>query len=546
MDQYEKSKILTKRYKKIKKLLNIIYGYDSFRPHQYQIINRVINGEDVCAVQPTGAGKSICFQIPALYLDKTALVITPLIALMDDQRFILKELGISSCCYNSQVQNKMQLRNEILQGKYKFVYITPESATSMKDFFVKLHDQSGISLIAIDEAHCISSYGFDFRKAYREITFFKEILPMVPILALTATATQTVAEDICRVLGFNHIDYIQSSFDRPNLYIKVDKKNKKIDADIIPLLKKHDGKCIIYCLTKKETVKIADILKAHKIKCGIYYSDLDADEKCKTHVDFIKNNIRVVACTLAFGMGINIPDIRMVIHYGSPKTIEGYYQEIGRAGRDGKKSYCYTFYGEQDFMMQKSFIADCRNEAYQQVQTKMLERIMSYMRSRRCRRQIILEYFGDIAPDNCGFCDNCCNDHNNKLACEIQTTQIVEAEAKMLINLVESLSPRAFGILMYIDILRGSASKKITADMKKNSYYGKGKHRSIVWWKEMSENLIGQGFLQTACLRGGGFMRNIIKTTKKGINWATMSELGELFGDFNENVLEPMVMNNPV
>ena len=543
MDPYEKTKIFTKRYKKIKKLLKIIYGYTSFRPYQYKIINQIINKNDVCAIQPTGAGKSICFQIPALYLDKPALIITPLIALMDDQRMILNNLGISSCCYNSKVTNKMKMRNDILSGKYQFIYITPESSTNLKDFFVELAGTAGISLIAIDEAHCISSYGFDFRKAYREITFFKEILPNIPILALTATATQVVAEDICRVLQFGHTDIIKSSFDRPNLYIKVDRKNKNIDSDIVPILRKHSGKSIIYCLTKKETVKIAQILKAHKIKCGVYYSDLDNDEKEETHINFINGKIRVVACTLAFGMGINIPDIRTVIHYGSPKTIEGYYQEIGRAGRDGQKSYCYTFFGERDFKIQEIFISNCRNESYQKVQSKMLEKIKYYMRSTKCRRQIILDYFGEDSPDNCNFCDNCCNDHNINQNITLQTTQTVENESKQLINLIESMVPRTYGINMYIDILRGSTSKKITPEMRKNIYYSKGKNHTVAWWKELGEKLISLGYLKQSYLKTGRFPMSVVMTEEKGRNWAVMNDLGE-FMDNKIIEMQPFTMNN--
>ncbi|XWV24795.1 putative ATP-dependent RNA helicase [Tupanvirus deep ocean] len=543
MDPYEKSKMFTKRYKKIKTLLKMVYGYDSFRSKQYEIINRIITGEDVCAIMPTGVGKSLCFQIPALYIDKPAIIISPLISLMDDQRLILEELGISSCCYNSNVANKSQMKKDILQCKYKFVYITPESIVNLKDFLQKLEEKQGISLIAIDEAHCISSYGFDFRKSYRELTFFKEILPQIPILAVTATATNIVGKDICKVLGFKNHTPIKTSFDRPNLYLEVREKSKNIGSDIVPLLKKYENKSvIIYCLTKKETAKVAEILKMHKIKCGIYHAGLDVEDKKKAHHDFVKGNVKVIAATIAFGMGINKADVRAVIHYGAPKNIEGYYQEIGRAGRDGKKAYCYAFYNFRDFKVQEGFIANSNDGSYQKNQLKLLEQMKRYMLTKQCRRQILLEYFDEDADDKCDFCDNCCGVHKKMEVTIVKTEQDVQKEAKLLIDLVESIKGKSFGIGMYINILRGSTNKSITSIMKKSKFYGSGKHRSAVWWKEMSDNLIKQGFLQQVYLKGGRFAMQVIKTTKQGIMWANMADLNGMLDGLGVVQLEPMKM----
>lgn len=544
MDDYEKSKRKTKRYTKVTKLLKTIYDYDSFKPKQYEIINRIINGEDVCAVLPTGYGKSLTFQIPTIYLDKPSIIISPMISLMDDQKITLDDLGLTSCCFNSTA-NKTEMRNDILKNKYQFIYITPESLVSLQDFLILLEDTHGISLIAIDEAHCISSYGFDFRKSYRELTFLKKILPTVPILAVTATATKVVAQDICKVLGLKTTEPIVTSFNRPNLYMEVRHKSlaknctNPISRDIIPIIKEHENKStIIYCLTIKETIKIAKVLEDHGVKCGVYYGQMDRDEKLKTHKRFLKGKITCVVATIAFGMGINKSNVRVVVHYGAPKNIEGYYQEIGRAGRDGKKAYCYMLYGLGDFKTNERFIMSKGTTINSTTQMKLLEKMKRFVETENCRREILLEYFDDDVDDLvCDFCDNCCKTHKKeKKIVQITTKQNVQKEAKLAIDLIESIVQQ-YGKTMYVNILRGSSAKTVTNVLKKNKLYGKGSGKSVVWWNELFDKLIELQYIRQDFVKGR-FMIQVLKVTTKGLTWASMAGLE----DYGAKKMEPFEM----
>lgn len=489
MDEYEKIKKHTERYRKIKKLMKKVFGHENFKPNQYLIINRIIKGYDVCAVLPTGYGKSLTFQLPALYLGKTAIIVCPLISLMEDQQIILEKLGLKSICFNSNLRDKNQVKSDILKGEYQFVYITPESIIQCESFLKQLEDTIGISLVAIDEAHCISSYGYDFRPSYRNLTFLKESLPNVPIIALTATATPIVATDICEVLKLEtKTGVIQSSFDRENLYIEVNKK-KDMKKDLLPLVKKYmTESIIIYCLTIKETEKIAQMLKDEEIKCAYYHGKLDSSKRSKIHKKFIKGKCNCIVATNAFGMGINKENVRLVIHYGCPRNIESYYQEIGRAGRDLKASYCYLFYSAKDFEIQRYHIenSESKDPDYKKTQYKLLQTMKNYVTSNICRKKTILNYFEERKDTDCKKCDVC---NSDRFIAKVS----IEKEALLLLKLMTRL-PR-FGCTTYIEILRGSNSKKMKDYMKKLDFYGKGIAHSKDWWKELIDHLIRDDYI---------------------------------------------------
>ncbi len=387
------------------------FGFDKFKGDQEAIIRNVLAGNDTFVLMPTGGGKSLCYQLPSLLMDGTAIVISPLIALMKNQVDVVNSLSAEPglAHYLNSSQNKAavdQVKEDIRSGRTKLLYVAPESLT--KEDNVDFLKTVKISFYAIDEAHCISEWGHDFRPEYRRIRPIVSEIGQAPVIALTATATDKVRTDIKKSLGIVDAKEFKSSFNRPNLYYEVRPKTKDVDKDIIKFIKQHTGKSgIIYCLSRKKVEELAAILQANEIKAAPYHAGLDSATRSKTQDAFLMEQIDVIVATIAFGMGIDKPDVRFVIHYDIPKSLEGYYQETGRAGRDGGEGICIAFYSHKDLQKLDKFM-EGKPVAEQDIGRQLLQETAAYAETSVCRRKMLLHYFGENYPkDNCGNCDNC-------------------------------------------------------------------------------------------------------------------------------------------
>lgn len=397
--------------KSLTEALKKYFGFDKFKGDQEQIIQNLLDGNDTFVLMPTGGGKSLCYQLPSLLMEGTAIVISPLIALMKNQVDVISNLSEQegTAHYLNSSLNKAaidQVKTDIIEGRTKLLYVAPESLT--KEDNVDFLKTVKISFYAIDEAHCISEWGHDFRPEYRRIRPIVNEIGPAPIIALTATATDKVRSDIKKNLGIIDAKEFKSSFNRPNLYYEVRPKTKDVDKDIIRFIKQHPGKSgIIYCLSRKKVEELAAILRANDIKAAPYHAGLDSTTRTQTQDDFLMENIDVIVATIAFGMGIDKPDVRFVIHYDIPKSLEGYYQETGRAGRDGGEGLCIAFYSYKDLQKLDKFM-EGKPVAEQDIGRQLLAETAAYAETSVCRRKMLLHYFGETyTKDNCGNCDNC-------------------------------------------------------------------------------------------------------------------------------------------
>ncbi|WP_044260328.1 DNA helicase RecQ [Richelia intracellularis] len=470
--------------------LKYYFGYDNFRLGQRRIIEDAMQNRDLLVIMPTGGGKSICFQLPALIKSGLTVVISPLIALMQDQVETLQKNGIAATFLNSSL-NQYQIRTreqKIIDGKVKLLYIAPEKLVSGKfsPFLDLVENQVGISAFAIDEAHCVSEWGHDFRPEYSKLKVLRVRLPHVPIFALTATATDRVRNDIIIKLGLRQPSIHIASFNRQNLYYEVREKNRNTYREIVDFIGKSDGPGIIYCLTRKQVEEIAFKLQHDSISALPYHAGLSDKVRAQNQTKFIQGDVRVMIATIAFGMGINKPDVRFVIHYCLPRNLESYYQESGRAGRDGELSLCAIFFDYSDIKTIEWSINQKNNLQEQLIAKQQLRQMVDYVESTICRRTIQLGYFGEQFAGNCGNCDNCLNP---------QPVEDWTLEAMKFLSCVARCKEK-FGMSHIIDVLQGSQNQKVMR-YKHNelSTHGIGKNRSIDEWRNLARSLLHQGLL---------------------------------------------------
>ena len=482
------------------------FGFDKFKGDQEAVIKNLLAGNDAFVLMPTGGGKSLCYQLPSLVMEGTAIVISPLIALMKNQvdaiRNLNEEDGVAHFLNSSLTKQAIEeVKEDVLSGKTKLLYVAPESLT--KEENVEFLKSIKISFYAIDEAHCISEWGHDFRPEYRRIRPIMNEIGRAPIIALTATATTKVRDDIKKNLGIQDAPDFKSSFNRPNLYYEVRPKTKDVDKEIIKFIKANPGKSgIIYCLSRKKVEELAEILQTNEISAKAYHAGMDSVMRSQTQDDFIMEKIDVIVATIAFGMGIDKPDVRYVIHYDIPKSLEGYYQETGRAGRDGGEGQCIAFYNNKDLQKLEKFL-EGKPLAEQYIGRQLLHETTAYAESSVCRRKLLLHYFGESYDvENCGNCDNCLTPKK-----QVEAKELLETVLETVLALKEN-----FKTDYVIDVLLG----KETADIISHNHdelecFGCGDDEDAKRWNAVIRQALIAGYLDKDLENYG-----LLKVTKQG------------------------------